>query len=83
MSAKWPDTTVLKRGSMKGGGDRGAKKVSMLQITIRTTMPCGEQLETSARVRKEHEANTERTLHDDIRIAARGHLRTCKKCNAK
>jgi hypothetical protein len=58
MASRFPKVDILTRRSMKGGGDRGAKKTTFLQITARTKVRCGEDLEVSKR--KIHESDQSR-----------------------
>lgn len=82
MSAKWPQVTVLKRPTVMRGGRRGGKNVNHVQITMRTTVKCGEELEVTDRVHKDEERHTENAMRDDIGIKARAHESSCRKCKA-
>jgi hypothetical protein len=81
MTAKWPRTDTLKRGAMKRGGDRKDREIVKVQITVKTEMPCGAELQETDRVFKTEERTVESDLKDNLGIKARQHLSSCKQCN--
>lgn len=83
MAAKWPDVEVLKGRSMKGGGDRGAKR-TYLSVTARSTAPCGQDFEVKERnIHPSVEEQKARQVPEQLKEKVRSHIRGCAKCQAK
>jgi hypothetical protein len=83
MASRFPKVDILTRRSMKGGGDRGAKKTTFLQITARTKVRCGEDLEVSKR--KIHESDQSRAtqaIRQELIDRAKAHESSCNKCRS-
>jgi hypothetical protein len=85
-TSRWPRVDVqAAKGAARGGKNVGenAKKQVFVSLTLRTKMPCGEEIKV--RGKKVHESQSrsqESALRDDIGIKARAHLSSCNKCRS-
>lgn len=77
MTARWPAVDKLVRAVNQRRDD--PQPSPLIQVTVKTEMPCGKEFDRRARGRRDTEFRTKDNLHDAVKRDARLHLRDCKK----
>jgi hypothetical protein len=84
--AQYPEVEVLTRKAQKRGGKnvgRAMKAAFLVQITVRTQMPCGTKLESTDRV-PQNEADAKiRSMKTALKSQGAIHKDRCKKCKER
>lgn len=82
MAKIYPDIEVLVRRSMKGGGNRGAKRPIFLQITARTKTVCDKPFEVSERnIHESRQVEKTEKIKNELKDKVKSHINKCNKCN--